>query len=164
MWFQHHKPGKGGAMMKVKGKNVRTGRIVEKTYRADGKVTQAIIERISKQFLYRENNMFVFMDTEDYSQMHVPDDRIGDKKNYLIEGEDVNLVMYDNEILDIELPPKVKIKVTKAEPGVRGNTAQGATKKVTLESGLDIEVPLFVNEGEYIVVDTRTGKYISRAE
>lgn len=164
VWFQHHKPGKGGAMMKVKAKNVRTGRIVEKTFRADEKVTQAIVERPSKQFLYRESDMFVFMDTEDYSQMHVSSDRIGDKKNYLIEGEDVNLVMYDNEILDIELPPQIKVKVTKAEPGVRGNTAQGATKKVTLETGLEVEVPLFVDEGEYVVVDTRTGEYISRAE
>jgi elongation factor P len=148
--------------MKVKAKSVRTGRIMEKTFRADEKVTQAIVEKTAKQFLYSDGNSFVFMDTEDYSQMEVPNERIGDKKNYLVEGEDVSLVIYDNEILDIELPPQIKMKVVEAEPGIKGNTATGATKKITLETGLTLEVPLFINEGENIIVDTRTGAYVSR--
>ncbi len=164
VWFQHHKPGKGGAIMKVKCKNVRTGQTVEKTFRANEKVTQAIIEKETKQFLYREGDMFVFMDTEDYTQMQVSCDILGVRKDYLIEGEDVELVMYEDEILDIELPAKIKMNVKEATPGVKGDTVSGATKKVKLETGLEIEVPLFINEGENVLVDTRTGKYISRAE
>jgi elongation factor P len=150
--------------MKVKAKSVQTGRIIEKTFRADEKVTQAIVEKASKQYLYREGDMYVFMDTEDYTQMQVPSNRIGDNKNYLIEGEDISLLMYEEEILDIEIPPQVKMKVIKAEPGIKGNTATGATKKVTLETGLEVEVPLFINEGENVIVDTRTGEYVSRTD
>ncbi len=164
VWFQHHKPGKGGAFMKVKAKNVRSGRIVEKTYRADEKVTQAIVESKKLQYLYRDGEDFVFMDTGDYSQLNVSNERIGDKRNYLIEGEEISIIMYDNSILDIDLPPQIKMKIVEAEPGVKGNTATGATKKIKLETGLQIEVPLFINEGENIIVDTRSGGYISRAE
>lgn len=150
--------------MKIKAKDVKGGRIIEKTYRADEKVTQAIIEKTSKQYLYKEGDTFVFMDTEDYSQMNVAESVIGDKKYYLVEGEEVNIMMYDAEILDIEVPPQIKLKVTEAEPGVKGNTATGATKKIKLETGLEIDVPLFINEGEHVNVDTRTGAYVSRAE
>lgn len=150
--------------MKVKAKSVISRRIIEKTFRADEKVTQAIVEKSQKQFLYREGDSYVFMDLEDYSQMSIPIERISDKKNFLIEGFDIGVLMYENDILDIELPPQVKMKVTKAEPGVKGNTSSGATKKVLVETGLEIEVPLFINEEEYVMVDTRSGDYISRAE
>jgi elongation factor P len=150
--------------MKVKTKNVSTGRIVEKTYRADEKVKQAIVEKSTKQFLYREGDDFIFMDNEDYTQMPVSINKLDGKEKYLKDGEDVGLLIYDNDVLDIDLPPQVQMKVTEAAPGVKGNTATGATKKVKLETGLEVEVPLFINEGERIVVDTRSGDYISRAD
>lgn len=150
--------------MKIKAKNVRTGRIIEKTYRADEKVTQAIVQRQPKQFLYRDGENFVFMDTGDYSQLEVPGDQIGDRKDFLVEGEEVVLSLYDSDVLDVELPPQVKMKVTEAAPGLKGDSVSGSTKKVKLETGLSLEVPLFINQGESIIVDTRTGAYISRAD
>jgi elongation factor P len=150
--------------MKVKTKSVKTGKIIEKNFRADEKVIQAIVDTKTMQYLYNEGEALVFMDTEDYSQMNVPIDRIGDKKNFLVEGNEVSIMMYEGEILDIDLLPQVNIKVKEAEPGLKGNTASGATKKVQLETGLELDVPLFINQGDIIVVDTRSGEYISRAE
>ncbi|MFH1416510.1 MAG: elongation factor P [Elusimicrobiota bacterium] len=163
-WFQHHKPGKGGAFMKVKAKNIISGKTIEKTFRADEKVTQAIVENRKVQYLYREGDMYVMMDIEDYSQMYVPVARLGERGNFLIEGNEVDLVMYNNEILDIEMPPQVRMKVVKADPGIKGNTATGATKKVRLETGHEIDVPLFINENDSVIVDTRSGEYVSRAD
>ena len=108
--------------------------------------------------------MYVMMDMDDYSQMHVPVERLGGRGNFLIEGNEVDLVMYSGEILDMEMPPQVKMKVVKADPGVKGNTATGATKKVKLETGHEIDVPLFINENESVIVDTRSGEYVSRAD
>lgn len=162
--FQHHKPGKGGAFMRMKLKSLVRGRTFEKTYRAEVKVTQAILEKTDKQFLYRENKDYVFMDMEDYSQLTVPESRIGDNKYYLLEGETVVLAMYEGDVLDIELPQKLKMKVVKAEPGLRGDSATGSTKKVELETGLVIDVPLFIEQEQSIIVDSRTGEYVTRAD
>ncbi len=150
--------------MKVKAKNVSTGQIVEKTFRATEKVTQAIVEKKTMQFLYRDGESFVFMDTGDFSQLNVHSTLIGDKKEYLIEGNEADLIMYGTEILDVEFPPKIVMEVTQAAPGVKGNTVSGATKKVKLETGLEVDVPLFIEQGEKVIVDTRTGEYISRAD
>ncbi|MFW6134454.1 MAG: elongation factor P [Elusimicrobiota bacterium] len=163
-WFQHHKPGKGGAYMKVKCRNIETGQIIRKTFRANEKVTQAIVDKKTMQFLYKEDSVYVFMDTQDYSQKRVSGDRIGNKKNFLVEGKEADLVVYEEQILDINLPPKVEMKVIKAPPGVKGNTVSGATKKVKLETGLEVDVPLFIEKGEKIIVDTRTAEYVSRAD
>lgn len=150
--------------MRLKLKSVSRGRTIEKTYRANEKVTQALIEKEKKQFLYKEGDRYVFMDTTDYSQIQVQGDQLADKRNYLVEGEEVELMMYDGTILDVGLPVQVKIKVAKADPGIKGDTVSGATKKVELETGMIIEVPLFIEQGESIMVDTRTGEYISRTE
>lgn len=150
--------------MKVKAKNVSTGQIVEKTFRASEKVTQAIVEKKSMQYLYRDGEFLVFMDVGDYAQISVPAEQIGDMMNYLIEGNEIDLIMYGTEILDVELPAKIKMNVAEAAPGVKGNTVSGASKRVKLETGFEIEVPLFIEEGENIIVDTRTGEYISRSE
>jgi len=150
--------------MKVKAKSIQSGRIIEKTFRADEKVTQAIVEKKKMQFLYKESENFVFMDTDDYSQMYVSKDAVADKSDYLIEGEEAELSTYEGGVLDIELPPQVKLKVVKAAPGIKGDTVSGGTKKVELETGLVLDVPLFINEGENIIVDTRNGEYVSRTD
>jgi len=150
--------------MKVKAKNVSTGQIVEKTFRASEKVTQAIVEKKSMQYLYRDGEFLVFMDNGDYTQMSLPKEQIGESINYLIEGNEADLIMYGSEILDVDLPAKIKMNVSEAEPGIKGNTVSGGTKRVKLETGLEIDVPLFIEEGENIIVDTRTGEYISRTE
>lgn len=164
IWFQHHKPGKGGAFMKVKCKSVRGGQIVEKTFRASEKVPQAIVEKKTMQFLYKEGDRLVFMDTSDYSQVYVQEKFLAEKKGFLLEGEEIELAIYDGEVISAELPPQVRIKVIESAPGLKGDTVSGTTKKVKLETGLKIDVPLFINEGENILVDTRTGKYVSRGD
>jgi elongation factor P len=163
-WFQHHKPGKGPAFMKVKIKSVRSGKILEKTFRTKDKIVQAIVDKSTKQFLYKNGDKYVFMDTADYSQIEVPQSRLDGKKEYLIEGEEVDLTVYEGEVIEAELPPQIKMEVTVSSPGIKGDTVSGSTKKVTLETGLVVDVPLFINQGESIVVDTRTGEYVSRAD
>lgn len=162
--FQHHKPGKGGAFMRIKLKEIKKGRTVEKTYRADEKVVQAIVEKKTKQYLYKDGDRYIFMDLEDYSQIEVDESAIGEKVNFLIEGLEVELLTYDNDVLDVELPPQIKMKVTKSDPGVKGDSVSGSTKKVQLETGLMIDVPLFIEQDENIIVDTRSNQYISRTD
>jgi elongation factor P len=161
--FQHVKPGKGGAFVRTTLKNVRTGAVIERTYRAGEKLEQAIIDKREMQFLYREADDYVFMDNVSYDQLTVGPAALGDASNYVIEGSSVVLQMYGGEIVGTELPAAVELTVTVTEPGVQGDRVSGARKPATLETGLVVQVPLFVNPGERIKVDTRSGDYITRA-
>jgi elongation factor P len=161
--FQHVKPGKGGAFVRTKLKNVRTGAVLERTYRADEKLSQAVIDKREMQYLYGEGDQFVFMDNETYDQLQVPPTALGDAANYLKEGDTAVLQMYDEEIVGVDLPAAVELTVATTEPGVQGDRVSGARKPATLETGLTVQVPLFVNTGDRVKVDTRSGEYITRA-
>ena len=161
--FQHVKPGKGGAFVRTKLKNVRSGAVIERTYRADEKLEQAIIDKRDMQFLYRDGADFVFMDTTTYEQMTASPDSLGDAPNYLKEGDEANLQMYNGEIVGVDLPASVELTVTETEPGMQGDRVSGARKPATLQTGLVVQVPLFVNVGDVLKVDTRSGEYITRA-
>jgi elongation factor P len=160
--FQHVKPGKGGAFVRTTLKNARTGAVVERTFRAGEKVEQAVIDKREMQYLYRDGEDLVFMDNATYDQMHVAPNALGAMVDYLIEGSAPILQMYKGEIVGVELPAAVELKVTDTEPGVQGDRVSGARKPATLESGLVVQVPLFVNTGDRIKVDTRSGEYITR--
>ncbi len=161
--FQHVKPGKGGAFVRTKLKNQRTGAVIERTYRADEKLEQAIIDKREMQFLYRDGSDYVFMDTSSYEQLQVETTLLGDSANYLKEGDDAVLQFYGSEIVGVDLPAAVELTVTDTEPGLQGDRVSGARKPATVETGLVLQVPLFVNPGEKIKVDTRTGEYLTRA-
>ncbi len=161
--FQHVKPGKGGAFVRTKLKNVRTGAVIDRTFRADEKVVLAMIDKREMQFLYREGADYVFMDNESYDQLHVPPASIGDAVNFLKEGDTAVLPMYKDEIVGVELPAAVELTVTDTEPGMQGDRVSGARKAATLETGLVVQVPLFVNVGDRVKVDTRSSDYLSRA-
>ena len=161
--FQHVKPGKGGAFVRTKLKNVRNGAVIERTYRADEKLEQAIIDKRDMQFLYRDGTDFVFMDTTSYEQMTAAPASLGDAPNYLKEGDEANLQMYNGEIVGVDLPAAVELTVTETEPGIQGDRVSGARKPATLQTGLVVQVPLFVNTGDVIKVDTRSGEYLTRA-
>ncbi len=161
--FQHVKPGKGGAFVRTKLKNQRTGAVIERTYRADEKLEQAIIDKREMQFLYRDGTAYVFMDTSSYEQLQVETTQLGNAANYLKEGDDAVLQLFGSEIVGVELPAAVELSVTETEPGVQGDRVSGARKPATVETGLVVQVPLFVNSGEKIKVDTRTGEYLTRA-
>jgi elongation factor P len=161
--FQHVKPGKGGAFVRTKLKNVRSGAVIERTYRADEKLEQAIIDKRDMQFLYRDGADFVFMDTVSYEQMTASPDSLSDAPSYLKEGDAANLQMYNGEIVGVDLPAAVELTVTETEPGIQGDRVSGARKPATLQTGLVVQVPLFVNIGDVIKVDTRSGEYLTRA-
>ena len=161
--FQHVKPGKGGAFVRTKLKNVRTGAVLDRTFRADEKVTLAMIDKREMQFLYREAADYVFMDNESYDQLHVSPESIGDAVKYLKEGDTAVLPMYKSEIVGVELPAAVELTVAETEPGMQGDRVSGARKPAKLETGLVVQVPLFVNVGDRVKVDTRSSDYLSRA-
>ena len=161
--FQHVKPGKGHAFVRTTLKNVRTGGVVERTFRAGEKVERANIDKREMQYLYGDGTGYVFMDNETYEQISVPEETLGDTANYVIEGSTVVLQMYGTEIVGTDLPASVELSIAETEPGVQGDRVSGATKPATLETGLVIQVPLFLEPGERVKVDTRTGAYISRA-
>ncbi len=161
--FQHVKPGKGGAFVRTKLKNVRTGAVLDKTYRADEKLEQAIIDKREMQFLYRDGDDYVFMDSTSYEQIQVPRATLGDAANFLKEGNTVHLQLYGTDVIGIDLPAAVELAVAETEPGIQGDRVSGARKPATLETGLVVQVPLFVSPGELIRVDTRTGEYLTRA-
>jgi elongation factor P len=161
--WNHHKPGKGGAVVRTKLKEVETGKIVERTFRAGEDVEQAIVTRTTLQFLYREGSDFVLMDTETFEQSHAPAEAIGDAADYLLEGDELSVQLYDGRIVGVELPASKVLEITQTDPGFAGNTATSATKPAVLETGKEIQVPLFIEPGERVKVDTRTGSYISRA-
>ncbi len=161
--FQHVKPGKGSAFVRSKLRNLRTGTIVEKTWRAGEKVEKAIIDRQPMQFIYNDGDTYVFMNKETFEQLEIDKSQIEYETNFLTENLDVVVRFFEEEILGVELPEKVTLKVTDSVPGVRGDTATSATKDATLETGYTLQVPLFINEGDQIVVNTSTGKYSSKA-
>ncbi|HXQ89935.1 MAG TPA: elongation factor P [Acidimicrobiales bacterium] len=161
--FQHVKPGKGGAFVRTKLKNVRTGAVVERTFRADERVEQAIVDKREMQLLYRDGTDYVFMDVVSYDQLHVSPATLGEAAQYVKEGDNAVLQMYGGEIVGVDLPAAVELTVAETEPGVQGDRVSGARKPATLETGLVVQVPLFVNPGERIKVDTRSGEYITRA-
>jgi elongation factor P len=161
--FQHVKPGKGGAFVRTTLKNVRTGAVLERTFRADEKVPLAVIDKREMQYLYREGAAFVFMDNESYDQVHVATDDLGSAVQYLQEGDTVILPVYDGNVVGVELPAAVELTISETEPGVQGDRVSGARKPATLETGLVVQVPLFIEAGERIKVDTRTGEYLARA-
>ncbi|MEE2683096.1 MAG: elongation factor P [Actinomycetota bacterium] len=161
--FQHVKPGKGHAFVRTKLKNIRNGSIVEKTFRAAESIERATIDKREMQYLYKDGEDYVFMDSETYDQITVEPSSLGDLSSYLVEAETAILLMFGTEIVGTELPASVELAITDTEPGMQGDRVSGATKKATLETGLTLQVPLFLETGERIKVDTRTGVYISRA-
>ena len=161
--FQHVKPGKGGAFVRTKLKNVRSGAVLERTFRADERVEQAIVDKREMQYLYSDGGDYVFMDTTTYDQIQVSPAALGDAASYLKESDNAVLQMYGGEIVGVDLPAAVELAVAQTEPGVQGDRVSGARKPATLETGLVVQVPLFVNPGDRIKVDTRSGEYITRA-
>ena len=160
--FQHVKPGKGGAFVRTKLRNLRNGNLLEKTFNAGIKVEQAILEKRDMQFLYKDGSDFVFMDQESYDQSHVSPAALGEAADYLIESAVAIIATYQGEIVSVEIPASVELVIAETEPGVQGDRVSGATKPATLETGKVIKVPLFVNTGDKVKVDTRTGDYITR--
>lgn len=161
--FQHVKPGKGGAFVRTKLKNFRTGAVVEKTFRADEKVGLATIDKREMQFLYRDGATYHFMDNTTFDQMEIEASKLGDAVNYLKENDSAILPQYEGEVLGVDLPASVELTVTETEPGVQGDRVSGARKPATVETGLVVQVPLFVDMGDVIKVDTRSGEYLTRA-
>lgn len=161
--FQHVKPGKGAAFVKMKLKNLRTGSIVEKTYNSSVKLAKALVQRKPMQYLYQAGDTYSFMDMNTYEQVELSSDQIGEDLKYLKENLEVSLVYYGEELIGLNLPEKIAYTITKSEPAVKGNTSQGAQKDAELENGMIIKVPLFIDEGESILVSTKDGKYVSRA-
>ncbi|MGI9601445.1 MAG: elongation factor P [Acidimicrobiales bacterium] len=161
--FQHVKPGKGHAFVRTTLRNMRTGAVVDRTFRAGEKVERAIIDKRDMQFLYRDGTDYVFMDNSTYDQLPVAPDTLGDAADFLKESDNAVLMMYGTEVVGVDLPAAVVLAISETEPGVQGDRVSGATKPATLETGRVVQVPLFVNPGESVKVDTRTGDYISRA-
>lgn len=161
--FQHVKPGKGPAFVRIKYRDLRTGSTIEDTFNTNLKLEKAHVEKMQMQFLYKENDNYVFMNTNDYSQMEVSSSIIGDDAKFLKEGLVIEIQMYEGEILGIVLPEKIDYKVTETTDAVKGNTTNNAMKDATIESGCTIKVPMFISEGETIIVSTKDGKYVSRA-
>lgn len=160
--FQHVKPGKGGAFVRTKLRNVKTGAVVEKTFNAGVKVDVAVVERRDMQFLYREGDHLVFMDLRDYDQHEVPVSVVEDALPYLSDGQEATVAIYEGEAIYIDMPASVVLEITKSDPAVKGDRVSGALKPATLSTGLTVQVPLFVEEGERIKVDTRSGEYLER--
>jgi len=161
--YQHVKPGKGKAFVRMKLKKLETGQVLDRTFRADENVQQAIIDRSEHQYLYTDDLGYHFMNLSDYGQIVLDAQDIGEAAGYLVDGMTVILPMYQGTAIGVELPASVELGVTYAEPAVKGDTRTGATKGVTVETGIEIQVPLFVEQGDRIKVDTRTGDYLTRA-
>lgn len=161
--FQHVKPGKGAAFVRSKLKNLRNGNTVERTFRAGETIGRAQIENRGVSYLYASGDDHAFMDNETYDQFTLSSEQLEWELNFLKENMNVNIVSYNGEILGINLPTSVELKVTETEPGIKGNTATGATKNAKLETGLNVQVPLFINQDDVLLIDTRDGKYMSRA-
>jgi elongation factor P len=160
--YHFNKPGRGNATIKIKARDVRTGTTLEKTFQSGDRVQDARLDFHNVQYLYNDSELYHFMDTETFEQTAVPRDVLGDMVGYLKESMEVKLTFFENKPIDVELPTSVDLLVTHAEAAVRGDTATGVTKKVTVETGIAVAVPYFVNEGDTIRVDTRTGAYVTR--
>ena len=161
--FQHVKPGKGAAFVRTKIKNVETGAVVERTFNPNEKMPPARLDTRKMQYLYETDGMYTFMDTETYEQTELTKEQLGDALNYLMENMEVNLQTFKDRIIGVTLPNSVELKVVECEPAVKGNTTSSAMKDATLENGLTIKVPLFIEEGENIIVSTLDGSYSGRA-
>jgi elongation factor P len=163
--FQHVKPGKGGAFVRTKLKNLVNGRVLDETFRSGEKLEPPELEEKDVQYLYFDSkDGYVFMDKSTYEQIHLPTDQVGDYKFYLLENMDLYINLYQGKPISLDFPTTVNLEVTKSEPGIRGDTATGATKPATLSTGLVVQVPLFINEGDILKIDTRTGEYIERTK
>jgi elongation factor P len=162
VWFQHHKPGKGGAVVRTKLKNVESGKVVDKTFNADVKVEVANVDKRTMQYLYNDGANYVFMDTGTYDQLEVTPDIIGEAKNFMLENQDAIVATNDGRVLYVELPASVELTVEYTEPGLQGDRSTGGTKPARLETGHEINVPLFITTGEKIKVDTRDSSYQGR--
>jgi elongation factor P len=160
--YQHVKPGKGKAFVRMKLKKVETGQVLDRTFRADENVNQAIIDRSEYQYLYRDDVGFHFMNLDDYGQIAVGSDEVGDAARFMVEGANISLAIHNGTPIGVELPPSVELEVTYAEPAVKGDTRTGASKLVTTQTGHEVQVPLFIEQGDRIRVDTRTGDYQTR--
>ena len=161
--FQHVKPGKGPAFVRTKMKQVLTGKVVEKTFNAGVKVEVAVVEKRDMQYLYKDGADFVFMDTTTYDQMTISEATVGEGANYLLENAEVNVAIHEGQPLYVELPASVTLEITYTEPGIQGDRSSGGTKPATVETGINIQVPLFIKQDEVVLVDTRTGDYLGRA-
>jgi elongation factor P len=160
--FQHVKPGKGGAFVRSKIRNLRNGAVIDRTFNAGVRVEQAILDRKDMQFLYRDGDEYVFMDLESYDQQHVSPVALGDAADYMVENSVAIIAFYNGEIVTVEIPASVELTITDTEPGIQGDRVSGATKPATLETGKVVKVPLFINVGDKVKVDTRSGDYITR--
>ena len=163
MEFQHVKPGKGSAFVRMKTKNLRTGAVVENSYNTNIKIERAHIDRMPMQYLYANGDNFVFMYTETYDQVEVPGSKLEQEKKFLKEGLEIQLEYYEGELLGVNLPEKIEFEVVETEPAVKGNTTNNAMKDAKIETGYTVKVPLFINQGEKIIISTSDGKYSSRA-
>jgi elongation factor P len=161
--FQHIKPGKGGAFVRTKLKNLRTKAVIDRTFRAGEKVEDAWITTKKIQYTYRSGDVYFFMDSQDYDEVSIPESVLGDGKKFLKEGLEISSLWHKDQIVDVTLPPSVILKVEHTEPGIKGDTAKAAFKPATMETGVVVQVPLFVNPGSNIKVDTRSGQYLERA-
>jgi elongation factor P len=160
--YEFYKPGKGASIVRVKLRDLRTGQTLEHTWKGEQRIEQAIIARRPHEYLYRDGSQFYFMDVENYDQLPLSEEKVRGVTPYLKENQKVNLVFYGTEVVSVEVPDFVELRVTRADPGVKGDTATGATKTVTLETGVNITVPLFIEEGDTLKIDTRTGDYVTR--
>ena len=160
--FQHVKPGKGAAFVRTKLKNVRNGNVTERTFRAGEKVNRAHIEKKTMQYLYRSDEYLTFMDTETFEQISMTREQLGKVMDFIKESMTIDVLFYNGQTIGIEPPNFVELMISATDPGVKGDTVSGATKKAILETGAEIQVPLFINEGEMVKIDTRTGEYMER--
>ncbi len=162
IWFQHHKPGKGNTVVRSKLKHVLTGKVVDRTFNSDTKVETASVDRREMQYLYHDGEAYVFMDTDTFDQLTLSEAVVGDAKNYLLENQVATVALHEGNPLSIDLPASVELEVTYTEPGLQGDRSTGGTKPATVETGLLIQVPLFITTGERVKVDTRDGGYLGR--
>ena len=162
VYFQHVKPGKGGAFVRTKVKNLKTGRVLDRRFRSGEKVVEADVEDRKLQYLYRDGDQFVFMDSENYEQTPFTAEQVGEARQFLRENLDVDVLFWRGSPIDVELPAFIEATVTECEPGIKGDTASNVTKPATIETGAVVQVPLFIKEGQRIRVDTRSGKYVER--
>lgn len=161
-WFQHHKPGKGNTVVRTKLKHVLSGKVVDRTFPADTRVETANVDRRDMQYLYHDGHTYVFMDNSTFDQLNIDEDVVGDAKNYLLENQTATVALHEGTPLYLDLPASVELEVTYTEPGLQGDRSTGGTKPATVETGLQIQVPLFITTGERVKVDTRTGDYLGR--
>jgi len=162
IWFQHHKPGKGNTVVRTKLKHVLSGKVVDRTFNSDTKVDTASVDRREMQYLYNDGSGYVFMDTTTYDQVTIGEEIVGDAKNYLLENQVAVVALHEGTPLYIDLPASVELEVTYTEPGLQGDRSTGGNKPATVETGMTVQVPLFITTGEKIKIDTRDGSYLGR--